>query len=334
MTQSVYPLEWHTTRAALGMGGRGAVLVLTVSTGIILMARPDVPNLVDDVIAQARDAHRLGVAQVWLPQQQNYDAIALAALVGAAVPGLSVGTSVVPINPRHPLIVASLAQTAQAATHGRFSLGLGLGARELEAQTFGTGWANGIVRLREHLAILRSVFDTAAVDLHGVELSASPTWPVRVAGGTPVPVYVAAMGPKALRVTGELADGTLPYLAGPRTIGEFIVPEITKAAVDAGRPAPRIIAAVPVLLSDDIEGAHAAAAQQLSFYESIPSYRNVIARERVASATEIAAIGPEELVVRQLRRYLDAGATDVVISPLDRSASVDREALWKLAASL
>ena len=102
---------------------------------------------------------------------------------------------------------------------------------------------------------------------------------MQVPGGTPIPVYVAAMGPKALRVTGELADGTLPYLAGPRTIEEFIVPGITEAAAEAGRPAPRVIAAVPVLLSDDVEGARTAAAQQLSFYEAIPSYRNVIAEK-------------------------------------------------------
>jgi F420-dependent oxidoreductase-like protein len=302
--------------------------------GIILMARTDAPNLVDDVIAQARQAHELGVAQVWLPQQQNYDAIALAALIGAAVPGLGVGTSVVPINPRHPLTVASLAQTAQAATHGNFSLGLGLGARQIERQAFGTAWPNTITRLREHLTILGSVFNTAGVDFHGSELSASPTWPVQVAGGTPLPVYVAAMGPKALRVTAELADGTLPYLAGPRTIDEFIVPTITKAAAEAGRPAPRIIAAVPVLLSEDVEGARTIAEQQLSFYETIPSYRNVIAREGLAGVAHLAAIGPEEHVVRELRRYRDAGATDVVISPLDRSASVDREALWRLTAAL
>ncbi|HZC91138.1 MAG TPA: LLM class F420-dependent oxidoreductase [Mycobacterium sp.] len=303
-------------------------------SGIILMPRPDAVNLVDDVIAQARRAHELGVAQVWLPQQQNYDAIALAALVGAAVPGLGVGTSVVPINPRHPLIIASLAQTAQAAAHGNFSLGLGLGAREIERQAFGTAWPNGITRLREYLTILGSVFNTGGVDFHGSEVSASPTWPVQVAGGTPIPLYVAAMGPKALRVTGELADGTLPYLAGPRTIGEFIVPAITAAAADAGRVAPRIIAAVPVLLSEDIEGARAVAAEQLSFYEAIPSYRNVITREGVASVADLAAIGPEERVVRELRRYRAAGATDIVISPLDRSASVDRERLWSLTAAL
>ncbi len=65
--------------------------------------------------------------------------------------GSGVGTSVVPINPRHPLIVASLAQTAQAAAHGNFSLGLGLGAHEPERQAFGTSWPNTIDRLREHL---------------------------------------------------------------------------------------------------------------------------------------------------------------------------------------
>ena len=65
------------------------------------------------------------------------------------------------------------------------------------------------------------------------------------------------MGPKALQVTGELADGTLPYLAGPRTIAEFIEPTIAKAAADAGRPKPRIIAAVPVLVSDDVDAARA-----------------------------------------------------------------------------
>jgi F420-dependent oxidoreductase-like protein len=305
-----------------------------VTTGIIIKARPDAPNLVDDMIGQARRAYELGVGQVWLAQRSDYDAITLAGLIGAAVPGLAVGTSVVPINPRHPLIVASLAQTAQAASHGNFSLGLGLGNHNIERQTFGVDWSKPVERLRDHLTILRSVFDTASVDFHGAELSASPGWPVHVPGGTPVPVYVAAMGPKALRVTGELADGTLPYLAGPRTIGEFIAPSITKAAADAGRPAPRIVAAVPVVLSDDADTARSVAAEQLSFYQTIPSYQKVIAREEVDSVTELAAAGPEEAVVKQLRRYLDAGATDLVISPLDPSEPVDREALWRLAASL
>src|SRR5712672_1877549 len=231
-----------------------------MAAGVLLNRSATAANAVDDVIEQARSAFAAGVRQVWVSQQFDHDAISLAGLIGAAVPGLAVGTFVVPINPRHPLIVASLAQTAQAAAHGNFSLGLGLGAHEPERLAFGTTWPNTIDRLREHLHVLRSIFDTGSVDFHGEELSARPAWPVKVAGGTPVPVYVAAMGPKALRVTGELADGTLPYLAGPRTIAEFIEPTITKAAADAGRPAPRIIAAVPVLVTDDVDAGRAAAA--------------------------------------------------------------------------
>jgi F420-dependent oxidoreductase-like protein len=306
-------------------------------TGVVLNPNPTASNVVDDVVAQARRAFDVGVRQIWLAQRFDYDAIALAGLVGAAVPGLGVGTFVVPINPRHPLIVATLAQTAQAASHGNFSLGLGLGAHAPEAQAFGTSWPNTIGRLREHLEILRSVFDTGAVDFHGSEFTAAPEWPVALPDGAPVPVYVAAMGPKALRVTGELADGTLPYLAGPRTIEEFIVPTINEAAAAAGRPAPQVIAAVPVVVSSGTDAATDAAkstaAEELAFYETIPSYAKVIAREGVEQAGELAAVGPAETVRNQLQRYLDAGATDLVLSPL-RSSSTDPELLWEVAASI
>src|SRR3981189_1971675 len=138
-------------------------------TGIMLRPDPQAANGVDDVVSQARRAYDLGVRQVWLSQQFDHDAISLAGLVGAAVPGLGVGTFVVPINPRHPLIVATLAQTAQAASHGNFTLGLGLGAHGPEHQAFGTSWPNPVGRLREHLEVLRSIFDTGAVDYYGTE---------------------------------------------------------------------------------------------------------------------------------------------------------------------
>lgn len=304
-----------------------------MTTGVVLIPDPDTGNAVDDAVDQARRAYAAGVRQVWFPQRFDLDAIALAGLVGAAVPGLGVGTSVVPLNPRHPLIVAGLAQTAQAASHGNFSLGLGLGAHEPERAAFGQSWPNTITRLREHLTILRSVFDSGTVDFHGTELSASPQWDVRVPGGSPVPIYVAAMGPKALAVTGELADGTLPYLAGPRTIGDFIAPAIGKAASEAGRPSPRIIAAVPVLVTDDERAGREAAAEELGFYTTIPSYQKVIAREKIGSVAELAAVGPPEVVLRQLRRYLDAGATDLNLSPL-RSQAGSAQALWEVAAAL
>lgn len=305
-----------------------------MTTGVVLNPSPNAANAVDDVIAQARRAVEIGVRQVWFSQQFSHDAISLAGLVGAAVPGLGVGTFVVPINPRHPLIISTLAQTAQAAAHGNFSLGLGLGAKAIETEAFGTTWSNPAGRLREHLQVLRSIFDTGAVDFHGTEITCvAPDWPVTLAGGTPIPLYVAAMGPKALRVTGELADGTLPYLAGPRTLADFIVPTISGAAAAAGRPAPRIIAAVPVVVSDDEDQARRVANEELAFYESIPSYATVIAREKADKAGDLAAVGPAIKVAAQLRRYLDAGATDLVLAPM-RSDAGDPERLWEVAAAL
>ncbi len=303
-------------------------------TGVVLDPDRTAPNHVAAAIDQARRAHDAGVRQVWIAQQFDHDAISLAGYVGAAVPGLGVGTFVVPINPRHPLIVAAQAQTAQAATGGNFSLGLGLGAHAPEQAAFGTAWPNTVGRLREHLQVLRSILDTGTVDFHGDQFTAAPEWPVAVAGGAPLPIYVAAMGPKALRVTGELADGTLPYLAGPRTLEEFIVPTIAAAAADAGRPAPKVIAAVPVLVTDDVEHGRAAAAEVLEFYAAIPSYAKVIEREGVDSVAELAAVGTAAQVTRQLQRYRDAGATDIVLSPLARTGIAALEPIWDVAAAL
>ncbi|GAA2540361.1 LLM class F420-dependent oxidoreductase [Mycolicibacterium diernhoferi] len=304
-----------------------------MSTGIVLFPNRQADNYVDDAIAQARRAHDVGVRQIWLAQQFDHDAIGLAGLIGAAVPGLGVGTSVVPLNPRHPLVIAGQAQTAQAAAHGNFSLGIGLGSHKPEEVAFGTSWPRPVARLREYLQVLRSIFDDGEVDFHGAEFTAGPQWPVSVPGGTPIPLYVAAMGPKALQVTGELADGTLPYLAGPRTIGDFIVPTITGAAAVAGRPEPATIAFVPALVTDDVAAGREVAAQALEFYASIPSYQRVIEREGLDSPADLAAVGDAETVRKHLRRYLDAGATDVAISPLDHSQPA-LSLLWEVTAAL
>jgi F420-dependent oxidoreductase-like protein len=302
-----------------------------VTTGVVLGARPGAVNVVDDFVDQARGVFAAGIRQVWLSQQFQQDAIMVAALTGAAVPGLEIGTAAVPLNPRPPLIMASLAQTAQAATHGRFSLGLGLGTHAPETQTFGMEWPNPIARLREYLQILKSVFDTGEVNFRGSEFTATPVMPVNVAGGTPLPVYVAAMGRHALRVTGELADGTLPNLAGPRTIENFIRPIITEAAAAAGRPSPHVIVQVPVLPTHHVEAGYAAAAERLAFFESIPSYARVIAREGVDTVADLAAVGSAEAIRRHLQRYYDAGATSVVLNPLDPAALPE---VWQIAATL
>ena len=140
------------------------------------------------------------------------------------------------------------------------------------------------------------------------------------------------MGPRALAVTGELADGTLPASTGPRTLEGFIVPTIQAAAAKAGRPRPRIIAMVSVAVTDDVDTARAAAAESLALYDSIASYQKVLAREGVSSSVELAPIGTADAVTRRLNAYFDAGATDLVLMPL-QTGDDDLKRVWELAAA-
>ncbi len=286
-------------------------------------SRPEAVNVVDDFVYQARRAHELGVRQVWLAQRFDHDAFALAGLIGAAVPGFGVGTFVVPINPRHPLIVASLAQTAQAASHGNFSLGLGLGAHEPERLVFGTDWPNTIRRLREHLAVLRSVFDAGTVDFHGDELTASPAWPVAVAGGTPIPIYVAAMGP---RHYGSPANSPTAHCLSSLGRG----PSPSSSNRPSRRRLPMRAGRSPNhrrgsrLVSDDVDAARNFAAQQLSFYETIPSYQRSSLERAWTVPPSLRRSALSSLSATASKSYLDAGATDVVLSPLDRADDADR----------
>ena len=304
-----------------------------MTTGIVVKPDPAAANAVDDAISQASGAFHRGVHHVWLGQRFDVDALTLAAVIANAVPGLGVGTAVVPINPRHPLLVASAAQTAEAAAHGNFSLGIGLGGNALEQRAFGITAGKEVTRLREYLTVLRSIRDDGEVDFQGEELAARPPLSPAVTGGRPFPVYVAAMGPRALRAAGELADGTVTYLAGPRTIEEFIKPTIAQPAAEAGRPPPRIIALVPVAVTNNSDTARADAAKALHFYDQIPSNQKIMAREGVAHAADLAVIGDPDAVIGQLLRYRAAGATDVVLSPFQTQPSALRD-LWAVAAEL
>ena len=304
-----------------------------MTAGVVIRPNPDATNAVDDALWQSRTAYDCGVRRVWFGQRYDLDALTLAAVVGASVPDLHVGTAIVPINPRHPLLIASSAQTAQAASHGRFSLGIGLGGNDIERRSFGMTTGKQMTRLREYLTVLDAVFQRGSVDFDGLELSAHTELSPVVPGGRPMPVYVAAMGPKALQVAGAGADGTITYLAGPRTIAELIKPAIDAAAADAGRPAPAIIASIPVAVTADLDHARAAAAASLNFYDQFPSYQSVLAREGVEHAADLAVLGDATHVAEQVARYRDAGATEIVLSPIEWG-SVALQMVWRLAATL
>ncbi|MFE9886228.1 LLM class F420-dependent oxidoreductase [Streptomyces scopuliridis] len=292
-------------------------------------------NQIDATVRLAQEAAAAGLRSAWFGQVLGADSPQLAAIVGREVPGLQVGTSAIPVFGRHPLVVAGQALTAQAATHGRYHLGLALGTKLLTEGAFGIPFERPVARLREFLTALRQLTETGTADFRGELLTAHTPLPARVPGAEHgVPLLVAAMGPQALRASGELADGILPYLAGPRALAEHIVPAVTAAAVAAGRPAPRIVAFVNAVVTDDVDAVREKATEQFAFYEQIPSYARVIGLSGGERAADVAVIGDEKTVAAEVRRYRDAGATDVVFSGTDIAGDADRRRTWALLGDL
>ncbi|WP_151770570.1 TIGR03564 family F420-dependent LLM class oxidoreductase [Streptomyces abyssomicinicus] len=290
---------------------------------------------IDDTVRLAREAHEVGLRSVWFGQAAGHDSPSLAAIVGREVPGLHVGTAAIPIFGRHPLLVAGQARTAQAATGGRYHLGLALGAPKLIEAGFGIRYERPIALLREFLTALRQLTQDGSADFHGELLTATTPRPAAVPGAEPpVPLLVAAMAPQSLRASGELADGIIPLLAGPRALAEHIVPAVTAAAEAAGRPAPRIVACLPGVVTADVEAVRENAVRTLAFYESIPSYQRVIGLSGATRAADLAAVGDEETLAAEVRRYREAGATEVVVTATDLGDEADRRRTWKLLGEL
>ncbi|MGH7883423.1 MAG: TIGR03564 family F420-dependent LLM class oxidoreductase [Candidatus Dormibacteraceae bacterium] len=292
-------------------------------------------NNVEAAIVAAQEAVDAGLSDVWFGQRFDTDAIGLAGIVGRAIPGLHIGVAAVPIFARHPILISSQAQTSQAATGGRFRLGLALGAPALIEPVFGMPYQRPVALLREFLTALNPLLQTGTVDFHGELITATTPMSAAVAGAAPsVPVLVAAMGPQALRATGELATGVLPRLAGPGVLARRIVPTVTAAAERAGRPAPEIVAIVPVAVSADPDHARRTARERLAFYETIPSYRRVLDEEGVERAGDLAIIGDEDTIGAGLQRYLDAGATEIIATETDLGGPAERLRTWQALGQL
>ncbi|MFE0106645.1 TIGR03564 family F420-dependent LLM class oxidoreductase [Streptomyces sp. NPDC059009] len=306
-----------------------------MTVGVSLNAPAGTANQIDAVLGQAEEAAAAGLRTAWFGQTLGADSPQLAALVGRAVPSLEVGTSAIPVFGRHPLTVASQALTAQAATHGRYHLGLALGSRLIAEGAFREPFERPVARLREFLTVLRELINTGSTEFEGELIRAATPLPATVPGAEPpVPLLVAAMGPQALRVSGELADGILPYLAGPKALGEHIVPALTAAAEAAGRPAPRVVALVHGVVTDDADAVRARVAEKLAFYEQIPSYARAIELSGGQRAVDVAVIGDEETVAAEIRRYRDAGATEVVFAGTEEAGEAARLRTWKLLGEL
>jgi len=280
------------------------------------------------LVADAGSAEERGFTSIWVPQVPNdFDALTAIALMGRATSRVELGTAVMPIQTRHPIAMAQQALANQAVCAGRFTLGLGPSHHWIVTDMLGLPYDRPARRMRNYLEVLHAAFaGPGPVDVENDDYRVHN--PLDVTDIVPTPILLAALAPVMLGLAGELASGTILWMADERAIGEYVVPRITKAALAAGRPAPRVVAGVPVALcrDDEVAGARAWANQSLGHAEYSPNYQRLLEHGDATDVGDLLAAGNEQAVADRLRSFRDAGVTDLAVRVLplggDRDARI------------
>jgi len=265
---------------------------------------------IDEIVARARLLASTGVVSLWSSQIFGWDTLTVLAIVGREVPGVDLGTAVIPVHPRHPMMLAEQALTVQAAIGGRLVLGIGLSHQVVVEGAWGCSFAKPARYMREYLSVLVPLLHGEQVSFNGEVIRTNTFGPLDVAPTTPPPVLVAALGPTMLRQAGAQADGTVTWMVGPNTVAQHIVPTIAAAASDAGRPPPQVVVTLPVCVTDDPAAARSRADKIFAMYGQLRSYRAMLDREGAAGPAQVAVVGNEEEVTAQIRRFAEGGATE------------------------
>jgi len=271
---------------------------------------PSGPSPMTALREELQRAADQGFTSAWMSNIFGVDALTALAVAGNQVPGIEVGTAVVPTYPRHPAVLAQQARTVAAAVDGRLVLGIGLSHKVVIEDMFGYDFSRPVLHMREYLAVLLPLLDRQSVSFTGTTVRANVGLTTPSPGR--VPVVVAALGTQMLHLAGAQADGTVLWMTGPATVRDHVVPVITAAAESAGRPGPRVVCILPVCVTDDPDAARERAARIFAIYGELPSYRAMLDREGATGPADVAIVGDEDAVSAQISALAEAGVTDFV----------------------
>jgi F420-dependent oxidoreductase-like protein len=292
----------------------------------------------DRIVEQAKRAEADGFTSVWYPSATGGgDPLAAIALAGRATSGIELGTAVLVTYTCHPVLQASraIATASALGAPGRFTLGVGP-SHAVVINRLGLSYDTPGRHTDEYVQVLAGLLRGEQVSFAGQEFQVEAGPLPLLPDGAEIPVLVAALAPRLLRVAGAYTAGTSLWMANATAIEQHVAPRIRKAAADAGRPAPRIVAGLPVAVHDDVAEARSVAARQFAVYGELPNYQRILAHGGVTSPAEAAIVGDEDSVARQIRALFEAGATDVSAAPfpVGDDARASRARTRALLASL
>ena len=223
-------------------------------------------------------------------------------------------TAVVPLQSRHPIALVQQSLSTQLVAQGRFTLGVGPSHHWIIEDMLGLPYDKPASTVNDYLDVL----DAAMAGPGTIEVQNNSfriNNPMYVTDAPRMQVMIAALGPVMLKIAGSRTDGTILWLADEKAIGSYIAPRINAAAVAAGRPAPRVVAGVPVTLClpSEVEAAKARANRVLSESSISPNYQRLLDKGDATSVGDILAAGDEEMVRRRIQSFVDAGTTDISV---------------------
>lgn len=279
---------------------------------------------VDRMIEQAQRAEADGFTSLWYASGVGGDPLVAIAMAGRATSSIELGTSVLQTYTAHPVLQANRA-TSVVDGMGRpgFTLGLGPSHRPPIEDAYGLSYAHPGRHTEEYVQVLTALLRGETIHFDGEDFRVHAGG---AAGERPaIPVLVAALAPRMLRVAGQLTEGTILWMGNERAIESHVAPRLREAASGSGRPAPRIVAGLPVAVHDDVAEAKETAAKVFAGYGELPNYRRLLDIGGAPGPADAAIVGDEAAVTTRIEALFAAGATDVWAAPFpvgdDRSAS-------------
>ena len=290
------------------------------------------------IIDQAVRAEADGFTSLWYASAVFGDPLVAIALAGRATTSIELGTAVLQTYTCHPVLQANRAvSTAAAMERPGLTLGVGPSHRPAIEDVYGLSYDGVGAHTEEYVEVLAPLLRGEPVHHQGTHFRVEV--PQVAPAPQPVGLLVSALAARLLRVAGERTDGTVLWMANALAVERHVAPRITAAASAAGRPAPRIVAGLPVAVHDDEAEARGVAATMFAGYGVLPNYRRILDLGEAPGPADAAIVGDEATVAAAIEALFAAGATDLWAAPFpvgdDRSGSRarTRALLRELAAA-
>lgn len=293
------------------------------------------------VLARVVELEAAGIGAAWLTTGgAGIDGLTVFAAAAARTQRIKLGTSIVPTWPRHPIVAVQQAQVVESLAPGRFRLGIGPSHKPAIEAMYGFDFKAPLGHLKEYVHVVRTLMHKGAVDFDGAYYTAH----ARIAAPMPhVPVMASALRHASFEYCGAETDGAISWVCPPAHLEKTALPAINEGARRSGREAPPLIAHVPVCVHDRVDEVRQAVREQLATYPKLPFYARMFADAGFPEALETAqwsdrmidatvAHGDDDAVSTHLKRVLEAGAAEVLISVV--TAGTDHRSSWSRAIKL